>query len=151
MITEVCQYTRNWFCRKVYSGNFRISGGIILDSEGTTLPLLSGQYYRILGSVLNDGVHQFSEYGSDELVDEAFTGYIWAMAVPKVFLDLVKEIEDWQEKYGALDSQNMSPFNSESFGGYSYSKGASYSNSGGATNSAWTNTFANRLAPWRKI
>ena len=85
---------------------------------------------------------------TDDLVltDEIFDGVIWLMAIPKAFLDLVKEIEDWQKKNGAADSAAMSPFNSESFGGYSYSKGT-----GGGTATTWQTIYASHLNIWRKI
>jgi hypothetical protein len=67
------------------------------------------------------------------------------MAIPKDFLALAKEIEDWQAKYG--DVLN-SPYTSESFGGYSYSK-ASGKNGGGAV--TWQDAFATRLNLYRRI
>jgi hypothetical protein len=152
MLTEVCQYLRNWFTRAQYFGEFKIENGELqaqFDNgvEFSALPLLEGQYYRIIGSVLNDGVHQ---YPNDELKDETFSGAVWSMAVPPAVEGIANEIKEWQAKYGGADSSMLSPFTSESFGGYSYSKGASASGSGsgGVT---WASVFGNRLAPWRKI
>ena len=51
---------------------------------------------------------------------------------------------------GGADSAAMSPYMSESFGGYSYSKGASNTASGGSV-VTWQDAFKTRLAPWRKI
>ena len=72
------------------------------------------------------------------------------MAIPKAVLDLNKDIDDWITKYCSIDNEAMSPFNSESFGGYSYSKsgGGSSSDNIGAS---WQNVFASRLNLWRKI
>jgi hypothetical protein len=67
------------------------------------------------------------------------------MAVPRGFLALVAEIEAWNTKYGA---GAMSPYASESFGGYSYSKGAT---AGGSNATTWSDAFASRLNAWRKI
>lgn len=103
------------------------------------------QYFRIVGSVFNDGVHQYTS--ELELTDETFTGAIWLMAIPKDVIDLATEISDWKEKYA--DTVN-SPFQSESFGGYSYSK-ASGGSSSGSSGPTWQSVFAKRLNEWRKI
>ena len=50
-----------------------------------------------------------------------------------------------------LENPNMSPFSSESFGGYSYSKAQGYAGEGGGMLNTWQAIFASRLAPWRKI
>ena len=124
-----------------------------LRSIDCTLDLLDEQYFRIVGSVFNDGVHQKGDL-SDFLHDESFSGSVWAMAVPPEVIALAEDIEDWQAKYGAVDSVAMSPYNSESFGGYSYSKfggGSGSSGSGLSGNSGWRGAFADRLNRWRKI
>lgn len=155
MLTEICQYLKNWFDKDEFhnplpfwEGEFRISEGQLdLGDE-----LLDGQYFRIVGSVLNEGVHQY--HSTETLTDEVFTGRVQSMAVPQVILSIANEIADWQNKYGGADSVAMSPFNSESFGGYSYSKsgaGAGNSSSGGSGAGGWQSIFASRLSPWRKI
>ena len=150
MMTEICQELRNWFDRdqKKYHGRFVISGGI-LTSPDWTIDIIDGQCFRIIGSALNDGVYR---KGIDALQDESFSGSVWAMAVPPAVVALAEEIEAWQNKYGTIDSAAMSPFNSESFGGYSYSKstGSGYS-SGSGGNPGWETVFADRLNRWRKI
>lgn len=83
------------------------------------------------------------------LTDEEFEGDIWLMAIPKTFLDLAKEIEEWEAVNGKAGSEAMSPFTSESFGGYSYSKGTSSGN--GGNSSSWQGVFGSRLNIWRKI
>lgn len=131
-ITDFCQETRNWFDVKRKFGTFKIEGGTIdLDF------LSEGQYFRIEGSVFNNGVHQFKAY---DLKDELFFGSVWAMAVPQAVLDLIDKINDWESKNKKiLDS----PYQSESFGGYSYSKD---SNADG-----WQSHFRKELNRWRKI
>lgn len=141
MLTEICQYLRNFFKRDIFIGTFTITDGI-LTCSGSTLPLVNGQYYRIVGSILNDGVHL---NGDETLMDETFDGAVWSMAIPPDFLTLVSEIEDWCDKNA--DAIN-SPFTSESFGGYSYTLRSSGNANTGAT---WQTQFAARLAPWRKI
>lgn len=149
MLTELCQELRNWFDRNQpkYYGEFTIENGVLVLRDDMSLK--DGQYFRIIGSALNDGVHQYGVYG-DALEDEAFSGAVWAMAIPPAVLSLAKEIKAWQDKYGSIDSAAMSPFTSESFGGYSYSKSGAGSGSGSASG-GWRSAFAGRLTPWRKI
>ena len=70
------------------------------------------------------------------------------MAVPAEFLSLVADIKAWVDKYGGVDSEAQSPFQSESFGGYSYSKGTT---SNGDSNATWKTVFGARLNKWRKV
>ena len=137
MLTEICTHLHNFFVRdedKHYQKDITISDGILTPSFN----IKKNQYYRIIGSVFNDGVHKFGD-ATDVLVDETFDGSVWLMSVPKSFLDLVSEIEEYQAKYG-----QATPYASESFGGYSYSK------SDGASTS-WQHAFSTRLNAWRKI
>ena len=139
MLEQVLMNIRNWFTVDggIYSGTFTIKDG------GIALPFLAnGQYFRILGSVFNDGLHQYPE---DDLTDETFNGTIWALAIPKAVIDLADEIQNWQEKNGEA---SVSPYQSESFGGYSYSK-ATDAETGGAV--TWQSAFKKQLSAWRKI
>lgn len=139
MLEQVLMNIRRWFTVEggIYSRTFTIEDG------GITLPFLAeGQYFRIVGSVFNDGLHQ---YPAVDLTDETFTGSVWALAVPKAVIDLADEIQKWQEKNADALS---SPYSSESFGGYSYSK-ATNSETGGAE--TWQSHFGQRLSAWRKI
>lgn len=158
ILTELCQHLRNWFDRgrKKWYGQITITNGeisIVPKFISDPFVLQEGQYFRIIGSVFNDGVHKYHD-SEDVLTDEnEFFGAVWSMAIPPAVLELAEDIEAWQAKYGGIDSEAMSPFQSESFGGYTYSKG-----SGGGSGSAssggagtWQGVFANRLNPWRKI
>lgn len=149
MITEICREIRNWFDfdHPKWSGEFTISDGTLIGFEGK---LQEGQYFRIKNSIFNDGVHQFP---AETLHDEIFKGEVWAMAIPEDFIALADEIEAWVSKYQGVNSVNMSPYNSESFGGYSYSKSGGGSADGGSGGGAgtWQNAYAKRLRPWRKI
>lgn len=147
MFTQVCQYLRNWFERTKYIGDFIIASGELTYGGGSTLPLLSGQYYRIIGSVLNDGVHKYGDT-HDQLTDESFTGSVWSMAVPPDFVDLVDDINKW---VSANTAAINSPYQSESFAGYSYSLRGTTNSAGQAVGATWQSQFAARLAPWRKI
>lgn len=141
MLTELCQELRNWFVRDMHFGTFEIEGGTF-----TANFLVPGQYYRIVGSIFNDGVHQ---YGVELLHDESFDGAVWGLAIPQPVVELANEIAEWKKLYEAPDSQAMSPYMQESFDGYSYSKGSAYS--GNASSSGWKAVFASRLNMWRKI
>ena len=138
MLTEICTHLHNFFVKseedKHYQKAIEIKNGVLTPSFN----IKPNQYYRIIGSTFNDGVHRFGD-ATDVLVDETFDGSVWLMSVPKSFLDLVAEIEDYQEKYG-----QATPYVSESFGGYSYSK-----SDGAAT--SWQHAFSTRLNAWRQI
>lgn len=144
MLNELCQEIRNYFdkAQPKFFGTIEIQDGHFVDADILD-KIKPNQYFRIVGSIFNDGVYCFNEELT--LEDETFDGAIWLMAIPKDFLALAKEIEDWQAKYG--DALN-SPYTSESFGGYSYSK-ASGKNSGGAV--TWQDAFATRLNLYRRI
>lgn len=145
MLTELCKEINNWFEYAKFFGTFTIENNVITG----TYSLQENQYFRIVGSVFNDGVYQF---GDADLEDETFTGAIWAMAVPKEVIALADDIKEWTDKYQSIDSVAMSPFNSESFGGYSYSKSSGGSSSGNVDLSGtWQGAFADRLNHWRKI
>ena len=143
MLTELCQELKNWFEREKYFGTFTIESGEIAMPDGS---LQDGQFFRVIGSVFNDGVHKYNEGG---LTDEVFKGAIWAMAVPPAVIELSERIDEWQDKYG--DSVS-SPYSSESFGGYSYTKAsAGQGNANSGSSPTWQSTFANDINRWRKI
>lgn len=149
MIGEICSEIKNYF---TYS-NDKYLGDFVI-SEGQISPIIDipTDYIRIIGSRLNDGVHKVSDLVKKPLQDESWHGAIWVMSPPADFLALVEEIEAWQEKNGSADSAAMSPFASESFGGYSYSKASGGSIEGGASSvPTWQGTFASRLKLYRRI
>ena len=143
MLTELCQELRNWFVRERHRGRYTIKGGTMAVDF-----LQEGQFYRIVGSVFNDGVHVYKSY---TLTDETFDGEVWGMAVPKEVIELNEKIDDWKAKYNGVDSAALSPFMSESFGGYSYTKGSSLQGGGNGVGSGWKAAFASELNRWRKI
>lgn len=135
MLEQVLQYLNHWFLMPdgIHEEEYTIKDGSMV------LPFLKdGQYFRIFGSVFNDGLHQ---YPATDLTDETFTGTVWALAVPQKMVSLSEEIKDWVEK------NPPSAFTSESFGGYSYTKAA------GASGQlvSWQDVFGAQLAPYRKI
>ena len=151
MLSEICGYLKNYFDRgqQKYYGKFSVVGGEIVPENGDSLNIQEGQYYRISGSVFNDGVWKF---GTDSLTDETvFSGSIWLMAVPSDLVSLSKEISAWLEKYGVVDSVNMSPYSSESFAGYSYEKSQGYASIDGGMLNGWQNIYGERLKRWKKL
>ena len=141
MLEQILDFIHNYFEKSIDIGRFKIQSGSLLGVDY----LLPNQYYRIKGSVFNDGIHQ---YGSEEqLTDEEFDGEVWALAVPPAVQNLASDIESYVDEYGSAIN---GPYQSESFGGYSCSKGSGTDNHGNDVNS-WQSKFASRLNHWRKI
>lgn len=141
MLEQVLNFIHNYFVKEVYHGQFEIKDGALNVDF-----LQQGQYCKIVGSVFNDKVYQ---YQSGNLTDEVFRGQVWAMAVPPTFIALVDEIGDWVEKYG--DAVNT-PYQSESFGGYSYTKASGQGKDGiGKATYDWRDVFGPQLMQWRKL
>lgn len=140
-LDELCAEVRNYFVRDIIRGTFTAKDGSIAYPS-----VVEGQYYRIVGSIHNDGIHR---KGEELLEDEVFEGEIWLLKIPIDFVLLANEIEGWQ----AANSETLnSPYTSESFGGYSYSKASGGTTaSGGSTAYGWRNHFAARLNRYRKL
>lgn len=135
MLTEICEHLKNWFVVPdgIHKGTYTISNGTI------ALPFLQdGQYFRIIGSVFNDGVHQ---YPSATMSDEVFNGAVWALAIPGNVIAIAEEISSYAANNAAA------AYVSESFGGYSYQKATD--ESGAAI--SWQGAYRSRLNKWRKI
>ena len=147
-LTELCQEIRNWFDRARYIGRITIDpdGGVYCG--GIAVGLAEGQYYRVIGSTFADGVHIYPDADNKQ---ENFDGAVWAMAVPPPVIKLATEIAAWRAKYEAPDAASMSPFMSESFGGYSYQKGSAFTSANTSGSVGWQSVFAARLNALRKI
>ena len=146
MLTQICQYLRNWFALEKMIGSFKVLNGELSYADGSAVPLQNGQYFRVIGSVFNDGVHKLGDI-HDQLADESWTGAVWSMAVPPDFIALDADISAWVV---ANQQALNSPYSSESFGGYSYSL-KSGGSGGGTGGLSWQDQFSAMLAPWRKI
>lgn len=148
MLSKVCKELNNWFDRgqlKLH-GAFTIEGGRITDADFVSA-IKTNQYFRIIGSTFNDGVYRWDD--DLNLIDELFVGSVWLMAVPKDVIELVEKIQAWVTKYGEIVA---SPYQSESFGGYSYTKASGGNTSGnGNSGTSWQSAFANQLNQWRKL
>ena len=72
MLNTICAEIRNYFLahkeKDIHAGKYTITNGSINLSF-----LLDGQYFRIVGSALNDGVYQ---YPASCLKDEQFEGSV---------------------------------------------------------------------------
>lgn len=135
MLAKLLAELNNWFIVPdgIHHDIFTVEGGAL------ALPFLQdGQYFRVLGSVFNDGLYQ---YPFADLIDETFEGTVWALAVPKAVVELSDNIAAWQEQNGS-----NGPYTSESFDGYSYTK-ATTSKGKPLT---WHEAFASDMKEWRK-
>jgi hypothetical protein len=138
LIKQVLDFIHNYFVKNEYCGSFKIEDGSLVSDK-----LINGQYFMIKGSLLNDGVYQ---YPATNLLDEEFKGKVYGLAIPRDVLDLISEIDEWQTKNkNALES----PYQSESFGGYSYSKATSGKADGSQL--TWRDVFGSRLNAYRKL
>lgn len=140
MLESVLRHLKNWFLVPdgIHHGTFVVKEGRI------ALPFLhEGQYYRIIGSVFNDGLHKYGAESFEK--EETFVGTVWALAIPKAVEDIATEIGAWNEKNGTTA---LGPYQSESFGGYSYTKATDNINGGAVT---WEGAFRSRLNPFRKV
>lgn len=146
VLEEVLNHIHNWFVRdsRVFT-NLVISGGEMPEELREYVP--DGIFYRIQGSFMNDGVHSTDDpLLEDEVIERAVVS---RLAIPRVLLDMVDEIAEWEEKYGEVAK---GPFFSEEFGGYSYEiRGYSSYGAAASSSSGWRLAFADRLAPWRKM
>lgn len=152
-ITEYCEYCNNFFLKDyitytdIYKGEFTIESGAFVSPDFT---LKTGQYFRIVGSDVNDGVYCNKPASMALLQDETFTGQVWIMAVPKAFVALCDKADAWRNKYESVGNANMSPFQSESVQGvYNYSKGST--GSGNSSAVTWQSQFGKFFSAYRRI
>ena len=135
-LLDLCDYLHNNF-----EANRIIDEITIEDGRVTNVDLETDRYFRIIGSAFNDGIYKSP---ATELKDEVFDGAIVIMSIPPKILDIVDEISAWETEHANVLT---SPFQSESFGGYSYSK-TNKSNGGIVT---WRDVFGAQLNRYKKI
>ena len=126
MLEAILNHLHNWFLipGAARCGTFEVASGTLEVDF-----LQYDQYYRIEGSVFNDGLHQ--NPGAD-MKDEVFNGTVYPMAVPAAVIKLSERIEKWCEDNPESDKI------SESFGGYSYSRGT---DGNGTVSGGWQMAF----------
>lgn len=140
-ISDFCEEVNNYFEQTRVFGEFEIANGSI---DLNKYDIQEGQYIRVVGSVFNDGVYQYPIPPENELVDEKFDGAIWIMAVPSSVITQIEEVNQWE---ATNQSTLNSPYQSESFGGYSYT--LKTENAEGGLN--WQTHFRRKLGRWRKV
>lgn len=139
MLEAILNSLHNWFLipGAARSGTFEVASGT-LDVDF----LQWDQFFRVEGSVFNDGLHR---HPATCMQDEVFCGTVYPMAVPRAVIKLAEEIEAWCENNPETDKI------SESFDGYSYTRASNGQNSSNASVSRWETAFAGRLRPWKKV
>ena len=135
-LNEICAEINNYFDNgDTFNGIITIENGVINEP----IPIDEGQYIRIQGSTMNDGAYC---YNSGGLQDESFKGSVTVMCLPKGFQNLIADISDWKKNNA---KQLNGIFQSESFGGYSYT----LDTAGGRA--SLKGVFGSRLNCYRKI
>ena len=140
MLEEIMDFIHNYFDYQRKRGEFTVSSGN-LDCDF----LQNGQYFKIVGSIFNDGVWQ---YPATEMKDETFCGEVWLLAVPPRLSSLATDIQAWVSTNAEVLA---SPYTSESFGGYSYTKASGSANGENGGAYSWRDVFASQLNQWRKL
>lgn len=138
ILMDMMAYCRNFvdFVDDCHYGSYEVKNGKI------NLPFFKdGQFIFIEGKCKNSGLHSCL----DDLEDEEFTGYVYTLWIDKDFVELAREIKDWKDKYSDVIN---SPYDSESFGGYTYKKSAG---SDGGVVASWSKQFSQQLRRWKKL
>lgn len=145
MLYEICEHLHNFFDTRDggyidrTAGTFAISDGVLSPLSSS---LIVGQYIRIVGSLLNDGIYLLpDDFTIAELKDETFTGAVFGLAIPKDLVTLDTEITAY------VAANPASGYVSESFGGWS---GTRATGASGAPLS-WKTVYGARLNRWRKV
>lgn len=148
MLSETCQALKNWFDDDGKGGKNRIFGTFTVKNGTFEVPgAQEGQYIRICDSVFNDGVYKYPLSG---LTDETFDGAVWLMKVPPDVIAADQAYDAWKKENA--DVLN-SPYQSESFGGYSYTKASGSGTEGMETvgTGILTSPYADQIKRWRKL
>ena len=154
MITEICKSCRNYFATDFKTGAlFGAETGVfsLVDKNITVQgEYKAGQYIAVSGSVLNNGVYRIERVNdgvialeSDDLLDEEWSGTVYALRIPSDFLRLAKRIGDFANS----DDGQAGNVVSASFGIQSVSYGT---NSAGMR-AGWQDVFRNDLSKYRRM
>lgn len=136
-VAAVMRQVRNFFERKSETKDGRFT---IADSALSPAP--AAPWIAISGSRYNDGVYRvIGNGGLDSVTDETFDGRVWMLYPPKDFLALCEEISAYDDK------NPPGAYQSESFGGYSYTRSAG---SGGGV-ATWQQAYKDRLVPYQRM
>ena len=112
---EILNYINNYFAVSKEENNFNINNNVI-QVRGK---YLQGQYIKLEGSILNDGIYKVETLVDNTItivgaINEEFEGVIYGLAIPKDILEITNKFEEQKEKIV------NSIYDSESFGEYSY-------------------------------
>ena len=112
---EILNYINNYFAISKEENTFNINNNAITVRGN----YLQGQYIKLEGSVLNDGIYKVETLADNTItitgaINEEFKGTIYGLAIPKEIIGLSKKFEEQKEKIV------NSIYDSESFGEYSY-------------------------------
>jgi len=137
MINLILSKINNYFYKFYEVGEYEIIDST-LQVKGE---YFKGQYIRIEGSTLNDGVHLVTKVDNDiitvsDLTTEGFEGTISSLAIPKDVLSVIPRLEQFN------NDNKPSNIVSESFGTYSYSM---------KQESTWWDAFKGELMQYRKM
>lgn len=139
-LKEICDYLKNYFIADVYERTFTVVNNEI-DLNNTNIQ--EGQFFLVEDSVFNDGLYQ---YPCASLQDEQFKGAVTTLRIPSDIIQIAKESIKWEEDNAKTLN---SPLQSESFGGYSYTKASSQISSTGQF--TWKDAFIDRLRGYKKL
>lgn len=139
MLLSVMRECKNFFEITSESGKFEIKNGVILLSDD----YLIGQHICVTGSILNNGAYLLNDtlYTLSGSRDEIFYGTVYGLAVPRDFIALAQEIDEYVAKNPA---SNMTSY---SFGISS----ASYATNEKGMQATWMDVFRQRLNKYRMM
>lgn len=112
---DILKYINNYYAITQEKGLHKITNGKITVRG----KYLEGQYILVKGSILSDGVYRVETVEEEEITihgaeNEEFNGCVYGLAIPKVILELNKELEEIKKDY------KPSLYKTESFANYSY-------------------------------
>ena len=136
-VAAVMRHCRNYFVDGWQDGVFRITGNALPEATGA-------HYIYISGSMMHDGVLEVCNgylTGRDVqgLENEEFDGRVYFLKPPVDFLDLCREVSEYDDKCP------VGAYVSESFGEYQYSRASV----NGAV-ADWVTAYKDRLMSFYK-
>lgn len=134
----------NYFFKWKEVGTFTIADNKISGFKGN---YLVGQYIRLKGSILNDGVYKIESISNNQITvtglnNEVFEGVIFGLSVPKDFVELSSKIDD-HIKTVPKNANKVS----ESFNNYSIS----YATGSSGKVLEWQTIFSDSLKDYRNV
>lgn len=143
ILTAICGELNNWFyspTERGCVGYFTISNGMLPLTD--RIRVKEGQCVRIKGSTFNEGIHVYPVY---DLQDETFYGAVTPLDIPPEVMRVAVALQESEAESGFAST---SPYTSESFGGYSYTRAT---DSSGVPLDALRLAVNQRLEKWRKM